>query len=64
MNVDPRERKCRILYTVEGIRIMMILAIELSPKCQMQDWIYYLVVQLKSKRLVEHLIWKSTKKEL
>ena len=35
------------LNTIEGMRILMILAIELSPKCQMQDWIH-LVVQSKS----------------
>ena len=52
------------LNTIEGMRIMIILAIELSPKCRMQDCIYYLVVQSKSLRFVEHLIRKSTKKEL
>ena len=31
------------LNTIEGMRILVILAIELSIKCQ--DWIYYLVVQ-------------------
>jgi hypothetical protein len=36
---------------------METLAIELSPKCQMQDWIYYLVVQSKSRRFIEHIIW-------
>jgi hypothetical protein len=30
--------------TIEGIKIMVILVIELSPKYQMQDWIYCLVV--------------------
>ena len=46
------------LNTIEGIRIMMILAIGLSLMCQIQDWIY-LVVQLKFQRF---MIWKSTKK--
>jgi hypothetical protein len=44
------------LNTGEGIRIMVNLTNELSPKCQMQDWIYYLVVQSKSRRFVEHII--------
>ena len=35
---------------------MVTLTIELSPKYQMQDWIYYLVVQSKSWRFVEHII--------
>jgi hypothetical protein len=43
-----------LLNTIE--RIVVILIIELSPKCQMQDWIYYLVVQSKSERFVEHII--------
>jgi len=30
--------------TIEGIKIMVILVTELSPKYQMQDWIYCLVV--------------------
>ena len=47
------------LNTVEGIRKMVILVIELSPKCQMQDWIYYLVVQSKFWRFVEHIIRKA-----
>ena len=42
---------------------MVTLTIELSPKCQMQDWIYYLVVQSKSQRFVEYIIWKSTKED-
>ena len=46
------------LNTIEGIRIVVILAIELFPMCQIQDWIY-LVVQLKFQRF---MIWKSTKK--
>ena len=52
------------LNTIEGIRIMVTLTIELSPKYQMQDWIYYLVAQSNSWRFVEHIIEKSTKKEL
>ena len=52
------------LNTIEDIRIMVTLVIEWSPKCQMQDWIYYLVVQSKSRRFIEHIIWKSTKEEL
>ena len=52
------------LNTIEGRRIMVTLVIELSPKCEMQNWIYYLVVQSKSQRFVEHIIWKSTKEEL
>ena len=31
---------------------MVTLAFELSPKCQMQGWNYYLVVQSKSRRFV------------
>ena len=54
------------LNTIEGIRIriMVTLAIELSPKCQMQDWIFYLMVQSKFQRFIEHIFWKSTKEEL
>ena len=44
------------LNTIEGIRIMVTLAIELSPKCKIQDWIYYLEVPSKSQRFVEHII--------
>lgn len=52
------------LNTIEGIKIMMISVIELSTKCQMKDWIYYLMAPSKSRRFVGHMFWKSTKKEL
>ena len=54
------------LNNIKGIRIriMVTLTIELSSKYQMQDWIYYLVVQSKSRRFIENIIWKSTKEEL
>ena len=61
---NPKYHEGVIQTLIQTLRIMVTLTIELSPKCQMQNWIYYLVVQSKSWRFVEHIIRKSTKKEL
>jgi len=46
--------------TIEGIKIMVILIIELSPKYQMQDWIYYLEIS----KICRIYNLKSTKQEI